>query len=234
MIAPEREKHQASADFYISLMKKDLDSFFNSPVRAEFANKVTAIKLTGLQLSNTEFRLLQESANTYLERRLLNQLAVNRTHSEVNGQESAQPCWEVMVPDIDRIYEAFKNMQTNVNTGFQWYCGENMELQDFVADGRDIIVVAPAIAHALVCFDPKRNDSYKRFTEMVEKAQSILPESKAKTELTEADKQFIEVLLPTSDYERYQNFTKSKAVDLAKASEEIASILLLDPRFSKR
>lgn len=138
-----------------------------------------------------------------------------------------------MVPDIDRIYEAFKNMQTNVNTGFQWYCGENMELQDFVADGRDIIVVAPAIAHALVCFDPKRNDSYKRFTEMVEKAQSILPESKAKTELTEADKQFIEVLLPTSDYERYQNFTKSKAVDLAKASEEIASILLLDPRFSK-
>lgn len=233
VIAPEREKHQASADFYISLMKKDLDSFFNSPVRAEFANKVTAIKLTGLQLSNTEFRLLQESANTYLKRRLLNQLAVNRTHSEVNGQESAQPCWEVMVPDIDRIYEAFKNMQTNVNTGFQWYCGENMELQDFVADGRDIIVVAPAIAHALVCFDPKRNDSYKRFTEMVEKAQSILPESKAKTELTEADKQFIEVLLPTSDYERYQNFTKSKAVDLAKASEEIASILLLDPRFSK-
>lgn len=68
---------------------------------------------------------------------------------------------------------------------------------------------------------------------MVEKAQSILPESKAKTELTEADKQFIEVLLPTSDYERYQNFTKSKAVDLAKASDEIASILLLDPRFSK-
>lgn len=64
VIAPEREKHQASADFYISLMKKDLDSFFNSPVRAEFANKVTAIKLTGLQLSNTEFRLLQESANT--------------------------------------------------------------------------------------------------------------------------------------------------------------------------
>ena len=36
------------------LYTSDLDSFFNSPVRAEFANKVTAIKLTGLQLSNTE------------------------------------------------------------------------------------------------------------------------------------------------------------------------------------
>lgn len=236
VIASEREKHQASADFYIGLMKKSLDSFFNSPVRAEFANKVTAIKLTGLQLSDAEFRLLQESANTFMERRLLWQLAADRTHSErINGQEvnTVNPSYDVAVPDIDGIYSAFRSMQENVNIGFQWYCGVGMEFRDFVASGSDATMFAVNASHALNCFDPKKNDSYKRFIGLIEKAEGILPESKAKTELTEADRKFIEVILPTSDYERYQNLTKSKAADLAKASEEIASILLLDPRFSE-
>lgn len=236
VIASEREKHRASADFYISLMKKDLDSFFNSPVRTEFANKVTAIKLTGLQLSDAEFRLLQESATTYLERRLLGQLAADRTHSErINGQEvnTANPSYDVTVPDIDEIYKAFRSMQENVEIGFQWYCGTNMEFRDFVAGGSDNTMFATYGAHSLNCFDTGKNDSYKRFSGLIEKAEGILPESKVKMELTEADKRFIEVILPTSDYERYQNLTKSKAADLAKASDEIASILLLDPRFSE-
>ena len=54
-------------------LQKTLDGYFNAPIKPDFANKIMTIKLSGLQLSDLEFKILQDSATRYMERRLLNQ-----------------------------------------------------------------------------------------------------------------------------------------------------------------
>ena len=77
---------------YLELIKKQLDGYFNAPVKTDFANKISAIKLSGLQLSDTEFQILQQSATSYLERRLLNQLAESRT-KEMCIRDRSRKAW---------------------------------------------------------------------------------------------------------------------------------------------
>lgn len=248
-----RDSHKATVDFYINLMNKQLDHYFNAPVKLEFSNKVTAIKLMGLQLSDSEFKLLQDSATSYLERRLLAQLAADRTRKEattVLNRDKLQgavvdgalerkqvdvnnPYSGVNVPDIEQIYRAFNDMKNNVSIALQWYCGEDMQFKEFVGCTPDNYGSMANVAHAPQCFDIDANRSYEEFLELTDAANEILPESKVKKELTEADKKFIDVLISPADFEKYPSIEKKKAVEIAKASPEVAALLMLDERFSK-
>ena len=67
---------------YLEMLEKQLDKYFNAPINPDFANKIMSIKLSGLQLTDLEFKILQDSATSYMERRLLNQLAESRTKTE--------------------------------------------------------------------------------------------------------------------------------------------------------
>ena len=69
-------------EYYLEMLEKQLDKYFNAPINPDFANKIMTIKLSGLQLTNLEFKILQDSATSYMERRLLNQLAESRTKTE--------------------------------------------------------------------------------------------------------------------------------------------------------
>lgn len=253
IINAEREKRKAATDFYLELIQKSLDKYFNSPVSAEFANKVTAIKMMGLQLSDREFKLLQNSANTYMERRLLSQLAKSRTVSEArtvldpekaktnynvsealeNKQiEVSKPYWGVEVPDIEKVYSAFQNVKNNVNTVFRGYCGSNMELKEIVGcDGNNIGAIVDA-THSLNCFDLEKG-SYKEFLEIMEKAAEVLPSSRVKTALTESERKFIDALIPAADYEKYPTLARKRAVELARASAEVASLFMFDGRYKE-
>lgn len=249
-----RDSHKATVDFYINLMKKQLDHYFNAPVKLEFSNKVTAIKLMGLQLSDSEFKLLQDSATSYIERRLLAQLAADRTRKEdttVLNRDKLQgsavvdsalerkqidvnnPYSGVSVPDIEQIYRAFNGMKSNVNIALQWYCGEDMQFKEFVGCTSDNYGSIANVAHAPQCFDIDSNRSYKEFLELTDAANEILPESKVKKELTEADKKFIDAIISPDDFEKYPSIEKKKAVEIAKTSPEVAALLMLDERFSK-
>lgn len=254
LLDAEREKRSSIADHYLELLKKNLDGYFNSPVSQEFANKITSIKLMGLQLSDREFILLQESAVTYMERRLLGQLADNRTKNEtrtvLNRQKMNEnpnvsgalenvrmdvdnPFSGVDVPDIESIYRAYEEMKNNVLTGLRWYCGEELQFKEFVGyDGGDFGSIA-GVTHAVKCFDVNKNTSYQTFLSTMEKAAGILPQSKVKRKLTEKDRKFIDALIPAADYEKYPTLARERAVELARASAEVASLLMLDSRYKE-
>ena len=49
---------------YLEMLEKQLDKYFNAPINPDFANKIMSIKLSGLQLTDLEFRILQDSATS--------------------------------------------------------------------------------------------------------------------------------------------------------------------------
>ena len=61
----------------------------------------------------------------------------------------------------------------------------------------------------------------------MEKANSILPESKIKRELTENDKKLIDLLID----EKYPSLAKERAKELAEADTDIGELLALDERY---
>lgn len=109
MLDKERAKKQKLANHNLDIMKNQIDKYFQAPVSADFANKVMAIKTTGMRLSQKEFDLLQDQATSYMERRLLNELARTSDSEEKDGtylQLSAE------VPDIDSVYKAYNSMRS--------------------------------------------------------------------------------------------------------------------------
>lgn len=224
-IEKEREGRKKVATFYLDLMKEQIDEYFQAPVKSEFANKIMAIKATGLQLSDMEFSLLQQQATSYMERRLLNELAENR-----DTQGNFDMRTKVELPDIEGVYQAYNDMKNNVNVGFDWYCGDNMELKKYIGYDPEDYVQAGNISHAINCFKAN-NRSYTVFDTVMDKANAILPKNKTKMALSARDVDLINAILP--DYEKYPDSTKRQAVEIAKSSPEIAALLMLDNRYSE-
>lgn len=91
-------------------------------------------------------------------------------------------------------------------------------------------VHAGNVTHAIKCFDIEKNDSYKNFIKVMDKANDILKESD-KTSLTDDDKALINAILP--DYDKYPSAAKSQAVEIAKSSSKMATLLMLDERYNE-
>lgn len=144
-----RTKYQKTADVYFNRIKKEIDHYFCVPVDSGFSATISAIKATGAVLSNREFELLQNASNGYWGRRLLSELAVNRTvksvktelgennEPELNGMDRPVPFGGVKLPDIESVYGALQGVKDSVSMAFSGYCGASYELRDFVfpADG---------------------------------------------------------------------------------------------------
>jgi hypothetical protein len=227
MLDKERAKKQKLANHNLDIMKNQIDKYFQAPVSADFANKVMAIKTTGMRLSQKEFDLLQDQATSYMERRLLNELAKTSDSEEKDGtylQLSAE------VPDIDSVYKAYNSMRNNVNTAFDWYCGDNLDLKEYIGYESGNFAHAGNVTHAIKCFDIEKNDSYKNFSKVMDKANDILKESD-KTSLTDDDKALINSMLP--DYDKYPSVAKLQAVEIAKSSSKMATLLMLDERYNE-
>lgn len=215
----------------LEAIKRRLDAFFNAPVRQEFANKVNSIAITGLALTDREFRILKDSASSYLEMRLLNQLAESRSRMEKvveidkqtgtperKNMKVANPFLGLEVPDIDEIYSAFESYSMNAKRFADSYCGENTGLKQFLDD-----VPIPLAVTADSYF---RNKADESFLSVMEKAVTLLPKAEKKT-LTEKDKKLIDTLIDP----RYPNLAKDTARTLAESSPEIEELLKLDPRY---
>ena len=72
-----------------------------------------------------------------------------------------------------------------------------------------------------------RNKKDEEFTKVMEKANSILPESKIKRELTEYDKRLLDTLVDS----KYPSLAKDRVKALADADADIGSLLSLDERY---
>lgn len=220
---------------YLELIKKQLDSYFNAPVKVDFANKINAIKLSGLQLSDTEFQILQQSATSYMERRLLNQLAESRTKTEtkavLNKQtgeaeyqtvQTTDPYIRMELPDIDNLYGAYKNYESAAKGLLYDYAGHDARLSDMLENDAPDFVAVNMDSYF-------RNEHEQKFAKVMDEANAILPESKIKRELTENDKRLIDTLIDP----KYPSLAKPKVQEIAKNSPELSELFLLDSRYAK-
>lgn len=203
-------------------------------LKSIIANKIMAIKLSGLQLSDMEFRVLQESASSYMECRLLNQLADTRTKEgyviEIGENGEAQqeqrtlrnPYTLLNLPNIEETYKAFGEYEAAVKGLLYSYSGVNAKMAH--------LLDKPTPSYVSVAMDSYfRNHHEEAFTKVMEKANSILPESKVKRELTENDKKLIDTLIDC----KYPSLCKERVKTLAEADATIGSLLELDERYAK-
>ena len=213
-------------------LQKALDGYFNAPIKPDFANKIMSIKLSGLQLSDLEFKILQDSATSYMERRLLNQLAESRTKKSTaveldsNGIAHSKeadvnnPYLYLELPDIEGTYKQFEDFKRTARTLLYQYSGTNAEMSHLL--DKDVPNYISVAADAFF-----RCGYEEEFTKTMEKANSILPESKIKRKLTENDKKLIDLLID----EKYPSLAQSRAKELAEADTDIGELLALDERY---
>ena len=234
----ELEQLRSNADsvvsYYLGLLERQMDDYFNAPIRQDFSNKINSIFATGLQLSNIEFELLKKSAISYMELRLLNQLAESRKkQAEITdfipetGETNrslvnvSDPYVIADIPDIIGAYRDLKNYSSSVNNALNFYCGENWELRDCFEPGYDY---AFASGNAYFRLNPDAD-----FEKTLESIAGILPAAKVKKELTERDKKLIDVIIDP----RYPGLAKQTVKDIAENSPELAELLSLDERYAE-
>lgn len=231
MINQAREQARPVVDFYLDLIEKEINGYFNAPVSTNFANKINAISLTGMKLSNVEFQILQDSASSYMERRILNHLAESRTRSVEKvtldsnnnptrgSMELADPYQRIELPDIEKIYDAFSNFKRSVNFLLNNYSGNDATLSECLDNTpKHISVTADSYF---------RNRSEETFVEILEKANAILPESKVKKSLSENDIKLIDTLVDP----KYPTLAKSTVENISKVSPELSELFSLDERY---
>lgn len=229
-IQKSSERAVLEVELYLGKIKRELDKYFDSPIRQEFANKINAIALTGLSLRDSEFALLVDSASNYMEARLVQQLADSRTKkstvTDINEQgysEQRQVTVEnpyyVELPDIDYMYRMYNEYASATKTMARNYCGQRAELKDYISG-----VSEYALLNADSYF---RNDAASRFSKEMEKANSHLAESKVKTTLTESERKLIDTLIDSN----YPSLAKQRVKALAEANSDIEDLLLLDDRY---
>lgn len=231
--AGEMEKRRGEArlstNYHLGQIKKQIDNYFNSPVRPEFANRINAISLTGLKLSNREFKVLSENVSGYMECRLLNHLAKSRTKERTDTViENKEPVFktrevsdaylDVKLPDIDSVYETFDSFKNCVELCLDNYTGTKGGLFSFL--GRRT---------------PIANDSYFRLdmpaqlSKVMEEANALLPENRVKRKLSPEEKALIDLLVDES----YPILAAKRVKELAEADDGMAELFSLDERYSK-
>lgn len=215
-------------------IKKSLDNYFNAPVNPDFTNKIMAIKLSGLQLSDLEFKILSESASSYMECRLLNELAETRTRKghtvsiAENGEGNTKeidlpnPYIHLDVPNIESTYKEFENYKSTVRTLLYQYSGTNAGISHLL--DKEVPNYISVSADAYFKYNHEQT-----FTHVMEKANAILPESKVKRTLTENDKKLIDTLIDS----RYPSLAEQRVREIAEADADIGELFSLDSRYAK-
>lgn len=259
LISMARETHSKNVTRCISQLERQLNDYFKTPADANFCATLTAIKALGANLSNREFSLLQESANGYVGRRLLNELAVTRTKTEQAAElkdgemtrtqkEKPIPYEGVDLPDIEKAYDALQSVKNAVSTAFGGYCGENFELQDIVFPlDRAAEETSRKLAETYGVQPQKQMRGVMETTKMATSINCFSEDYRSYVEFTKV-MDGINATIPkplkktelTEDDKilidslidfRYPNSAKEKAVEIAGKDERLRELLELDERY---
>ena len=234
-IKKSSEKTLTEVTHYSERIKKELDSYFDAMVRPEFANQINALMSTNMPLLDKEFERLAESAQSYMELRLVKNFAESRTEKQIKpvayedgsvvNEETIvkKPCF-INIPNIDKVYADYNNFVAMAKQFATCYAGANCELKSFL----DIGVSDYSVLSAMSFFRAK---SFEKFEETMEKTNAILPENKIKKALSDADRKFIDVIINPD----YPWLAEGKVKEIVKngSDSELVNLLMLDERYSK-
>lgn len=259
LISMARETHSKTVTRCISQLEQHLNEYFRAPADANFCATLTAIKALGVNLSNREFSLLQESANGYVGRRLLNELAVTRAKTEQAAElkdgemtsvqkEKMIPYISIELPDIEKAYDALQNVKNAINTAFGGYTGENFELKDIIFPISDAQEATNAKLVEAYGVQPQKqtlgvmetvkmatsinclSKDYCSYVEFTKIMDSIDATIPKPPKKTELTKNDIDLIDSLIDY-KYPNTAKEKAVEIAGKDERLRELLQLDTRY---
>lgn len=261
-IRTARERHYAIVKDCLNQTKQELDGYFSAPASPDFAATLTGIKALGLNLTNLEFSLLENTAKTYLDRRLLNELAVTRCAEVVKtklNQDSEpeaakisepRPYSGIFVPDIEEVYGNFQNVKNAVDTAFTGYCGENYILKDIIFPLSEAVEQANAkLAEEYNITPPKPirstidiikmsnaekcfDKNYAPYVAFIETMNKLESAVPKPPKKTILTNADIALIDALID-PTYPSLAESAAIKVAKADEQLKEILLLDPRYNK-
>lgn len=218
----------------LEAIKRQIYMFVNAPAKEDFINKINSYFITGIKPSNVEFKIMQDSATSYTERRLLNQLAETRTKEEQKVEvdehgnptrksvDVKNPYTKLEVPDVDKIMDSFGEYERNALYLLNSYSGKNATLYTYLENGA-------GQALSLTSDSYFRNKKEEVFTAVMDKANSIMEDVSKKKSLTEADKRLIDSILDP----RYADFAKDRVQKIASLDANLAGLLMLDERYSK-
>lgn len=239
-IKAKRSEVKSKVERELKSIKNDVDKYFNAPLNPELATKIQSIAITGLKLSNAEFDLLKDTARSYLDIRLLNQLAETRTKTEgkvvgnindldnmrIENVETPNVYTGINVPDIDSVYNVLKQFEGRVNNCLNYYIGQENYSDLIECCERDSLGNLPEIyltVSADAIFKPKANDDFI-------KTLDGLNIKDFKVELTEKDKALIDKLIPP----QYTYTAKENVQEVWKmGNEHVNDLIRLDDRYNK-
>lgn len=259
IISAAKEKHRKTALDCLDKIRKEVESYFKTPVNQSFLMTIMGIKILGLNLTNRELSLLQDSAEGYLSRRLLGELSISRTSktdkvklNESNEPErirvdEPKPFNGITVPDIEETYNCLQHLENTINTAFS-YCGENYELRDIIfpidraqeeknaklSEAYGVQPQKPKLDNMAIS---KMAGSVKCFDENHPSyvAFSAIMDNLSKTmpepkrKTTLTDRD--RNLINSMIDSRYEHTAREQAVKIAQADERMAQILQLDERY---
>ena len=219
-----RTKQGRNIPQFLKLVKKDMDKYFMSPASDSFMSAINLISASGMKLTASEMAFLTDNAKTYFEKRAINQLIANHTSGLQEGEvyytgNDYYKHEKAAVPDMGGAYVLFKQFSDEAINFVDNYTGEKMVLSDKPLSERETWV-AGTKCHFF------ENRTGEKLLEKLGEACAICPYENVTT-LSEEDKTLIDVLINSA----YGYTAKNRAVEIAKASPEIASKLILDERY---
>jgi hypothetical protein len=223
----------------INTIESEVTDYFNAPISQDFANRITTIALTGLQLSDVEFEILKESAHTYLELRLLDNLGKNRLaenkHAmvEINNNGNIEvesitpnnPYNNIELADANVVLRALNEYKGSANHLLNFYAGQNAELSQFIVDpnfNRPIEKYMCITADAFL-----RNESEQHLRDSLRNTDFF--EVKKAEELSEDEKNLIDILVQP----QYALLVDGRVKELTKDNNLIKELILCDDRYNK-
>lgn len=161
------------------------------------------------------------------------------------------PYGGVDLPDIGKAYDALQSVKNAVTTAFGGYAGANFELKDIVfppdktaeETSRKLAeaygtqpqkqtlgaMEISKMATSIKCLSEDYR-SYVEFTKVMDNINATLPETSKKTELTENDRELIDLIIEP----QYPSLAAGKAVEIAKKDERLSELLKLDSRYGQK
>lgn len=262
LIRTAREQRYTAAKDCLDQIKQELNEYFSAPASPDFATALSGIKALGLNLTNLEFSLLGNTAKSYLDRRLLNELATTRCTEVVKAKlnqdsepEAARvskpiPFTGIFVPDIEKVYDSFQSVINAIDTAFTGYCGENYVLKDIIFPLSEATEQANTRLESEYGIVPQKQT--RNITDIIQMsgAEKCFDKNYAPYVAFIEAMDKIESIMPkppkkttltnadaalidTLIDQKYPSLAQDTAIKIAKADERLAELLLLDPRYSK-
>lgn len=227
----EREKARSVVDFRLAKLRDTIITNFTELPRPEITEFIKLYTDMGEPLTNEELKMLEGSAVNYQELRLLDTVSRRMARprnlengGQRTGLEPTAPTYQIIMPDVREELKRYDEFAATVHAFISDCQGETFALLPENATP----VMSASAAAALDAFEGSDSPEKRLLKRLEDDFKRTEPGRKySSSTLTAEEIRIIDALLSDSIDK------PKKAVQLAKADEDLRNILVKDCRYSK-